>query len=490
MPGARVVDQGQSSRDGYDMVVASFGPGAAAPLFVTVDDAHAQTVVGLARADKDVVDAQIVAQPAASGRTVVRVTPATPVDSAATSDLVARLRANIGAQVPDALVGGPAAQNHDLTAVLTGRAPLAIGIIMVVAFVLLLVVFRSLTIALSSIALNLISVGASFGFATLVFQHGFGAGLLGIHPQGFVDAWAPLFFFALLFGLSMDYQLFLLGSHPRTLRGHRRHPARHPRRHRPNRATDHQRRLDHDRRVHRLRRHRPHPTHRARRHPGPRRAGRRHRRAHDARPVAHGAPRRPQLVAAQMARPAAPRHPLLALTDPYPSTVDLFSADNPRDTAIAWLFVTVQFTLLGLILLLPAGDAWTTPSRLAAVAQWLEWIGIACCRRRCREPGPLPHPAAQPGPHGELRTGGLYRLVRHPIYSGLIALTVGAAVRSQNLAVVFATAALTGWFSLKARWEEDKLRARYPGYADYASRTPRFVPFWPGRPGTPGRLWP
>ena len=134
------------------------------------------------------------------------------MDATATSDLVTRLRATIGAQVPDALVGGPAAQNHDLTAVLVGRAPLAIGIIMVVAFVLLLVVFRSLTIALSSIALNLISVGASFGFATLVFQHGFGAGLLGIHPQGFVDAWAPLFFFVLLFGLSMDYQLFLLAA--------------------------------------------------------------------------------------------------------------------------------------------------------------------------------------------------------------------------------------------------------------------------------------
>jgi RND superfamily putative drug exporter len=73
-------------------------------------------------------------------------------------------------------------------------------------------VFRSLTIALASVVLNLISVGASFGFATLVFQHGFGAGLIGIEHQGFINAWAPLFFFALLFGLSMDYQLFLLAG--------------------------------------------------------------------------------------------------------------------------------------------------------------------------------------------------------------------------------------------------------------------------------------
>ena len=77
---------------------------------------------------------------------------------------------------------------------------------------MLRIVFRSVTIAISSIFMNLLSVGAAFGFATLVFQHGFGAGLIGIEHQGFVDAWAPLFFFALLFGLSMDYQLFLLAA--------------------------------------------------------------------------------------------------------------------------------------------------------------------------------------------------------------------------------------------------------------------------------------
>ena len=85
-------------------------------------------------------------------------------------------------------------------------------IILIVAFVLLLVVFRSVVVALFSILMNLLTVGAAFGFATVVFQHGVGTGLLGIEHQGFVDAWAPLFFFALLFGLSMDYQLFLLAA--------------------------------------------------------------------------------------------------------------------------------------------------------------------------------------------------------------------------------------------------------------------------------------
>jgi RND superfamily putative drug exporter len=212
MPGAGVVDEGRSSRDGYDLVVESFGPGATAPLFVTTPAASANEVAELASADPNVVDARVVAEPAESGRTVVRVIPATAVDTAETSEMVERLRDTIAAAVPDADVGGPAAQNHDLTEVLTDRAPLAIALIMVVAFVLLLVVFRSLTIAVMSILLNLLSVGASFGFATLVFQHGIGASLIGIDHQGFVDAWAPLFFFALLFGLSMDYQLFLLAA--------------------------------------------------------------------------------------------------------------------------------------------------------------------------------------------------------------------------------------------------------------------------------------
>ncbi len=213
MPGAGVVDRGEQSRDGYEAVVESFGPGAPAPMFITVVAAtDADEVVDLAIADPGVVAASVIAEPAASGRTVVRVTPATAVDDQATSELVGRLRTQLDVAVPDARLGGPGSQNHDLTAALTGTAPLAIGAIMLVAFVLLLVVFRSPLIALTSILFNLVGVGASFGFATLVFQHGYGASILGIEHQGFVDAWAPLFFFALLFGLSMDYQLFLLAA--------------------------------------------------------------------------------------------------------------------------------------------------------------------------------------------------------------------------------------------------------------------------------------
>ncbi len=212
MPGARVVDEGRTSRDGYEMLVESFGAGAAAPAFITVPAADAPQVVRVAAADPAVVDARVVSEPAANGRTVVRVTGSTPVDDSRTAALVHRLRDRLATAVPGARVGGPAAQNADLTSVLTGRAPLAIGVILILAFALLLLVFRSLVIAVTSILMNLVTVGAAFGFATLVFQHGIGTGLLGIEHQGFVDAWAPLFFFALLFGLSMDYQLFLLAA--------------------------------------------------------------------------------------------------------------------------------------------------------------------------------------------------------------------------------------------------------------------------------------
>jgi RND superfamily putative drug exporter len=194
------------------MVVESFGPGAAGPAYVTVDGAGAQQVVDIAMATENVVDARIVAGPSETGRVVVRVVPGTQIDESATADMVEALRGALDSTVPDAEVGGPAGQNHDLTQVLVDRAPYAIAIILVVAFALLLVVFRSVVIAAFSIVMNLVTVGAAFGFATLVFQHGYGAGLIGIDHQGFVDAWAPLFFFALLFGLSMDYQLFLLAA--------------------------------------------------------------------------------------------------------------------------------------------------------------------------------------------------------------------------------------------------------------------------------------
>lgn len=157
----------------------------------------------------------------------------------------------------------------------------------------------------------------------------------------------------------------------------------------------------------------------------------------------------------------------------------LLTGDTPRDTAIAWVFVVGQLLLILLVLVLPAGDSWTAPDGVRTAARLVSLAGAAVLVvglvNLGRSLTPLPTPIA----HGELRTGGLYRLVRHPIYTGLIALVAGSAVPSGNPVTVVAVVALTGWFMAKARWEEHHLRRRYPGYDDYAARTPRFVPFWP-----------
>ena len=211
MPDATVVDKGAQSRDGFDAVVENFGPGAAAPFYITTPTSDVDPVLQAVQADENTM---MVAPLGVEkdGRTVVRAFAKTGGSSTETQDMTGRLRSSISEVSEETLVGGPATQNHDLTDALIGSFPLAVALIMLVTFLLLLVVFRSLVIALSSIVLNLVSVAASFGFATLVFQHGVGANLIGIEHQGFINAWAPLFFFALLFGLAMDYSLFLLAG--------------------------------------------------------------------------------------------------------------------------------------------------------------------------------------------------------------------------------------------------------------------------------------
>ena len=109
MPGARVVDEGRSSRDGYEMVVSAFRPGSCRPVFITVAAADSQAVLDVAAADPGAAAASIVARPAESGRTVVRVIPTTAVDSAETTELVSRLRADVAevAPVPLPAAGRP-----------------------------------------------------------------------------------------------------------------------------------------------------------------------------------------------------------------------------------------------------------------------------------------------------------------------------------------------------------------------------------------------
>jgi uncharacterized membrane protein YdfJ with MMPL/SSD domain len=112
-----------------------------------------------------------------------------------------------GVQAP---VTGETAGSMDFTHKITSSVPPVFAFVTVFAFLLMLLSFRSLTIAVTSIALNLLSVGAAYGVLTAVFQHGWGASLVGAHGTGAVVAWLPLFLFVILFGLSMDYHVFVV----------------------------------------------------------------------------------------------------------------------------------------------------------------------------------------------------------------------------------------------------------------------------------------
>src|SRR5207248_275313 len=108
------------------------------------------------------------------------------------------------------VVGGRTSENIDYIDSAIGPAPIVIVLVLGLTLVLLTAVFRSLVVAAMTVVLNLLSVGAAYGLIVLVFQHGVGAGLFGFEHGDTIEAWVPLFLFSVLFGLSMDYQVFLL----------------------------------------------------------------------------------------------------------------------------------------------------------------------------------------------------------------------------------------------------------------------------------------
>jgi putative drug exporter of the RND superfamily len=135
--------------------------------------------------------------------------------SASASDAIDRLRddyvpAAFGANADEVLVGGGPAEARDSFAVSATWLPIVIAFVLALTVVLLTLAFRSIVIPLTAIAVNLLSVGAAYGILVLVFQEGVGADLLGFSEVERIDSWIPIFLFSVLFGLSMDYQVFLL----------------------------------------------------------------------------------------------------------------------------------------------------------------------------------------------------------------------------------------------------------------------------------------
>jgi RND superfamily putative drug exporter len=107
-------------------------------------------------------------------------------------------------------VGGWTAGGIDFATYISGRLPILIGAVLILSFLLLMIVFRSLLVPLKAVVMNLLSVGAAYGVIVAIFQWGWGISLIGVDKAGPVEAWAPMMLFAIVFGLSMDYEVFLL----------------------------------------------------------------------------------------------------------------------------------------------------------------------------------------------------------------------------------------------------------------------------------------
>ncbi|HVW19480.1 MAG TPA: MMPL family transporter [Solirubrobacteraceae bacterium] len=209
MPSIKVVPAGDTSRQGYELVQRALGPGAPGALQVTAPAADAARVRAVLAADPAI--AQVTPpRVGASGKVVLlQAVPNADPSSKRLGAAIDRLRRTLPA---GAMVGGAPAENHDLEAELSRSTPLVVGVVLALGFLLLLVALRAPLIAAVGVVTNLLATGAAFGVAKLVFQDGHAAGLLGFEPQGFLDAWGPVFFFAMIFAISMDYTVFLLSS--------------------------------------------------------------------------------------------------------------------------------------------------------------------------------------------------------------------------------------------------------------------------------------
>jgi RND superfamily putative drug exporter len=211
---------GTTTRKAYDLLAEGFGPGFNGPLQIVAQLPHANDRVALDRIATAVRDAPGVAAVSPPGisrdgqTAVIEAFPRSSPQAAATGDLVTSLRDTVLPPVARSsgttvLVGGPTAGSVDFTHVLSTKLPLFIAVVVGLAALLLLVVFRSLVIPLQAALMNLLSIGAALGVTVAVFQHGWLAGLIGVE-QGPIESWIPVMLFAIVFGLSMDYEVFLV----------------------------------------------------------------------------------------------------------------------------------------------------------------------------------------------------------------------------------------------------------------------------------------
>jgi RND superfamily putative drug exporter len=207
MPSIKVVPESASSRQGYDWVQQGFGPGAPGTLQIVGPQAAGAAAVSALGAEPGIVQST---SPARGDELVlIQAVPADDPSSDEAARTIDRLRGDLP---PAMLVGGAAAENHDLESALGSRTALVVAVVLLLGFLLLLLAIQAPVLAAVGVVTNLLATGAAFGIAKLIFQDGNLSGLLGFESQGFLNAWGPVFFFAMIFAISMDYTVFLLSS--------------------------------------------------------------------------------------------------------------------------------------------------------------------------------------------------------------------------------------------------------------------------------------
>jgi RND superfamily putative drug exporter len=210
-----------TTRRAYDLIADGFGAGANGPLVIAAeypkgtDPAVLDRLATAARTTPGVAAATPPIQNPAGDAAVIRVIPTTSPQAERTTTLVNDLRNHV---IPDTLrgsrvvvhVGGFTASGIDISERLSSRLPLFIGAVLTLSFLLLLVVFRSILVPLKAVIMNLLSIGAAYGVVVAVFQWGWLADVLGVSKPGPIAPFIPMMMFAIVFGLSMDYEVFLL----------------------------------------------------------------------------------------------------------------------------------------------------------------------------------------------------------------------------------------------------------------------------------------
>ncbi|MFG2330998.1 MMPL family transporter [Streptomyces sp. NPDC048604] len=219
LPDDGSLPQSRTERRAYDLVAEGFGPGTNGPLVIAADPAGdpgaVDRLVATVAADPGIASVTPARIDRATGVATLVVFPTTSPQDKATADTLSRLRtevlpAAIGHGPARAHVGGAAASLSDVGRRTSERLPLFVAAVLALSFLLLMLVFRSVVVPLKAVLLNLLSIGAAYGIMVAVFQWGWGGALIGLEATVPIVSFIPMFLFAILFGLSMDYEVFLL----------------------------------------------------------------------------------------------------------------------------------------------------------------------------------------------------------------------------------------------------------------------------------------